>query len=91
MRGSLSKLQDRKEDAHHLFINKENELALIFQELTTNINELEAIKREEQRVEALTQVIEKEKKTNTTTIDELISRLKELKRYLLLEGLTEDA
>lgn len=40
VRGSLTKLQDRKEESHHLFIDKENELTLIFQELTANINEL---------------------------------------------------
>jgi hypothetical protein len=91
VRGSLSRLQDRKEDAHHLFVDKENELSLIFEELTANINELEAIKRDEKRVEALAQVIDKEKKTNSTAIESLIGRLKEFKRYLLLEGLTEDA
>jgi hypothetical protein len=45
VRGSLSKLQDRKEEAHHLFVDKENELSLIFEELTVNVNELEALKR----------------------------------------------
>lgn len=40
VRGSLTKLQDRKEQAHHLFLHKENELALIFQELTANIQDL---------------------------------------------------
>jgi site-specific recombinase XerD len=91
VRGSLSKLQDRKEESHHLFVNKENEENLIFQELTTNINELESIKREERRIEALTQVVENERKSSASSIEDLINRLKEFKRYLLLEGLTEDA
>lgn len=42
-------------------------------------------------MEELTQVILKDKKKNSNSIEEMISRLKELKRYLLLEGLTEDA
>jgi hypothetical protein len=45
VRGSLRKLQDRKESTHNLFVDKENELALIFQELTGNLNELEFLKR----------------------------------------------
>jgi hypothetical protein len=84
VRGSLSKLQDRKEETHHLFVNKENELSLIFEELTINVNELETIKREEKRIESLTKVITNENKSNSSNIEVLISRLKELKRYLLL-------
>lgn len=35
--------------------------------------------------------MERERKLNNTKMEELTGRLKELKRYLLLEGLTEDA
>ena len=68
MRGSLSKLQDRKEEAHHLFIDKENELSLIFEELNANVNELEALKREEKRIESLTKVINNQNKANNSRI-----------------------
>lgn len=49
------------------------------------------MKRQEKQVEALAQVVGREGRENAERIEELTARLKELKRYLLLEGLTEDA
>ena len=50
MKGSLSKLQDRKEELYGVFVHKENEVEMIFSELNANLTELEQMKMNEEKL-----------------------------------------
>lgn len=45
---------------------------------------------EEEKLLGLQKVLVKNKKVEENKVEDCINRLKELKRYLLLQGLTED-
>lgn len=66
-------------------------MTAIFTELASNLNAYERVKREGQRLTDLMEVYEKDKSSEEMRIEKAVNRLKELKRYLLLQGLTEDA